>query len=83
MNQYNETIQELINLKVISLADVLDYAYEYNMNQELNQMMAEQQWECNQGTMHDVNEDCDCTDDYDKMMIEEYFESLSKSNDNG
>lgn len=80
MNQYNQTIQELINLKVISLADVLDYAFEYNMNQQLNQMMAEQQWECNQGTIHDVNEDCDCID-YDKMM-EEHLASLPKSDDN-
>lgn len=81
MNQYNETIEKLIHLKVISLDQVLEFAYEYYMNEQLDQMMAEQQWECNQGTMHDVNEDCDCPD-YDKMM-EEHLESLSKSDDNG
>lgn len=80
MNQYNETIQELINLKVISLDQVLEFAYNHYMNEQLDQMMAEQQWECNQGTMHDVNKDCDCID-YDKMM-EEHLESLSKSDDN-
>jgi len=43
MKQYNETIEKLIHLKVISLADVLDYAFEYNMNQQLDYEMDEQQ----------------------------------------
>jgi len=80
MKQYNETIEKLIHLKVISLDQVLEFAYEYYMKEQLDRMMAEQQWECNQGTMHNVNEDCDCTD---YLLMEEHLESLSKSNDNG
>jgi len=62
MKQYNETIEKLIHLKVISLDQVLEFAYEYHMNKQLDQMMAEQEWECNQGTMHNVDEECDCPD---------------------
>ena len=59
---------------MISLDQVLEFAYEYYMNEQLDHMIVEQQWECNEGTMHGIHEKCDCPN-YTKMM-EEHLESL-------
>lgn len=65
----NQKIQELIDLQVISVKDVLEYAHNYEWEQ---MMLIDSHYECSEGTLHSHDEECNC-EEYKIRCLEDLY----------